>query len=87
MKNYIIKIVIFFAILFFFFEATIGKRLDKFENAINSIKNAEQRIQLKEKIKFELKKGIEKESYFDDEEKYLISTFLKKIANELSLNN
>tara|TARA_B100001989_G_C24284831_1_gene338186 strand:+ start:277 stop:540 length:264 start_codon:yes stop_codon:yes gene_type:complete len=87
MKNYILKLIIFFAVLFLFFEFTIGKRLDKFENTVNSFKNNEQRIQIKEKIKIELKKGIEKENYFDEEERYLISTFLKKLAKELSLNN
>ena len=86
MKNYLFKLFLFFLALFIFFEATVGKRLDKLDNAVNSVKDSNQRIILKEKVKSELKKGIEKEYYFDEEERFLISTFIKKIISELSLD-
>lgn len=86
MKSYLLKLIIFFLVLFIFFELTIGKRLDKLDNMFNSINDTGQRVEFKEKIKKELKKGIEKEYYFDEEERYLLSTFIKKIIQELSLN-
>ncbi len=86
MKSYLLKLIIFFLVLFIFFELTIGKRLDKLDNVFNSINDTGQRVEFKEKIKKELKKGIEKEYYFDEEERYLLSTFIKKIIQELSLN-
>ena len=86
MKSYLIKLAIFFLTLFIFFELTIGKRLDKLDNAFNSLNDSGQRIEIKEKIKKELKKGIDKEYYFDEEERYLLSTFIKKIILELSLD-
>ena len=85
MKSYLLKLIIFFLVLFIFFELTIGKRLDKLDNVFNSINDTGQRVEFKEKIKKELKKGIEKEYYFDEEERYLLSTFIKKIIQELSL--
>ena len=85
MKSYLLKLIIFLA-LFIFFELTIGKRLDRLDNVFNSINDTGQRVEFKEKIKKELKKGIEKEYYFDEEERYLLSTFIKKIIQELSLN-
>ena len=86
MKSYLFKLIIFFLALFIFFELTIGKRLDKLDNAFSSINDTGQRVELKEKIKKELKKGIEKEYYFDEDERYLLSTFIKKIISELSLD-
>ena len=86
MKSYLLKLIIFFLVLFIFFELTIVKRLDKLDSVFNSINDTGQRVEFKEKIKKELKKGIEKEYYFDEEERYLLSTFIKKIIQELSLN-
>ena len=42
---------------------------------------------MKEKIKEELRKAIKKENYLTEEERYLISNFIKKIQQELSINN
>ena len=86
MKSYLFKLIIFILALFIIFELTIGKRLDKLDNAFSSINDTGQRVELKEKIKKELKKGIEKEYYFDEDERYLLSTFIKKIISELSLD-
>jgi len=44
------------------------------------------RLDFKNKLKGEMQKGIDKESYFTQEEKILISNFIKKIRKELSLD-
>jgi len=45
------------------------------------------RLNFKNKLKDEMQKGIDKENYFTQEEKILISNFIKKIRKELSLDN
>ena len=71
---------------YIFFEITIGSRIDYFENLVNTFKDDNQRIIMKEKLKDELRKAIKKENYLTEDEKYLISNFIKKIQNELSID-
>ena len=85
MKTFIIKTAIALSAVYILFEISIGSRLDYFQNSLEILKDERARIDLKEKVKEELKKGIEKENYFTEEEKYLISTFIKKISSELEL--
>ena len=54
---------------------------------IDILTDHESRIQFKEKIKSEIKKGIEKDNYFSEEERILISTFINKLKKELSVEN
>ena len=72
--------------LYIFFELTIGSRIDYFESLLNSFRDDNQRIIMKEKLKDEMRKAIKKENYFTEEEKYLISNFIKKIQDELSID-
>jgi hypothetical protein len=87
MKIYIYKLLI--AVFFFYvlFELTIGTRIDYYTNKINFFSDEQSRNELKEKIKSEIKKGIEKENLFTDEEKVLISDFINKVNKELNLKN
>ena len=87
MKIFLYKLLISLVAFYIFFEITIGSRIDYFENLLNSFKDDNQRIIMKEKLKDEMKKGIQKENYFDEEERVLISQFLKKILKELDLIN
>jgi len=87
MKIFVYKLLLSLFAFYIFFEFTIGSRIDKFENIINSFSDDNQRIIMKEKIKEELRKAIKKENYLTEEERYLISNFIKKIQQELSINN
>ena len=86
MKIFIYKLLISLVAFYIFFEITIGSRIDYFENLVNTFKDDNQRIIMKEKLKDELRKAIKKENYFTEDEKYLISNFIKKIQNELSID-
>ena len=86
MKIFLYKLLISLVAFYIFFEITIGSRIDYFENLLNSFKDDNQRIIIKKKLKDEMKKAIEKENYFTEEEKYLISNFIKKIQDELSID-
>ena len=45
----------------------------------NIFHDHQSRLEAKQKIKDELKKAVEKENYFTEEERILISNFIKKI--------
>ena len=85
MKIFLVKSIIVFFGIFFLFQATIGSQFESFRDSLNTFSSKEKRDVLKEKIKNEMKKGIEKENYFKEDEKVLISKFLKKIFKELEL--
>ena len=86
MKIFLYKLLISLVGFYIFFELTIGSRIDYFENLLNSFRDDNQRIIMKEKLKDELRKAIKKENYFTEDEKYLISNFIKKIQNELTID-
>ena len=85
MKIFLVKSIIVFFGIFFLFQATIGSQFESFRNSLDIFSSKEKRDVLKEKIKDEMKKGIEKENYFTEDERILISRFLKKIFKELEL--
>ena len=84
MKSFIQKFFISLLLLYVFFELTIGSRIDYFTNIFT---DSNSRIELKEKMKSEIRKGIEKENYFTEEERILIRDFINKIKKELDLDN
>ena len=85
MKIFLIKTLIVVFAVFILFQVTIGSQINKVKNQLNLMSDPAQREVVKEKIKEEMKKGIEKENYFTDEERTLISKFIKKILTELEL--
>ena len=86
MKVFLYKLLISLVAFYILFELTVGYRLNYIENLVNTFKDDNQRIIMKEKLKDELRKAIKKENYFTEDEKYLISNFIKKIQNELSID-
>tara|TARA_B100001564_G_scaffold338206_1_gene329835 strand:- start:194 stop:457 length:264 start_codon:yes stop_codon:yes gene_type:complete len=87
MRSYIYKVIIFALAIIIIFEFTLGKYINKFNQQLNIITTAEGRKELVSSIKKEIKKANEKENYLDEEERFLINSFLKKIKKELELNN
>ena len=83
MKAFIPKLVISLLALYILFELTIGSRIDYFMKIFN---DSETRLEVKEKIKSEIKKGLKKENYFTEEERVLFTNFIKKIRKELDLD-
>ena len=73
--------------MFFLYQFTIGSEISKLRNTLASFSDPGKREMIKEKLKDEMRKGIQKERYFDEEERVLISQFLKKILKELDLIN
>jgi len=87
MKIFIYKLLVGLLFFYIFFEITIGSRIDYFTNKINMFSDHQSRLDLKNKLKDEMQKGIDKDSYFTQEERILISNFIKKLKKELSLDS
>ena len=86
MRIYIYKLLVTLVLLYIFFELTIGSKINYFTNKINMFSDHQSRLVMKEKLKDELRKAVEKENYFTEEERILISDFINKIRNELDLD-
>jgi|TARA_B110000438_G_scaffold278782_1_gene302629 hypothetical protein len=86
MKIFLYKLFISLVAFYIFFEITIGSKIDYVEKTLNSFKDDNQRILMKDKLKDELRKAIKKENYLTEDERYLISSFIEKIKNELSID-
>ena len=85
MREYTIKIIIALVASYILFKITIGSVINTYVTKIKSLKNYSQRTEIKEKILTEMKKGTEKEYFFNENERIIISNFLNKIINELDL--
>ena len=83
MRQFVLKTFIIFVTVYILFQITLGNKINEFSSKIKSIANQQQRIEIKEKILNEMKKGTEKEYIFSDEERVILSNFINKILNEL----
>ncbi|MDC1158563.1 hypothetical protein OAT08_03250 [Pelagibacteraceae bacterium] len=87
MRDYIVKIFILMIALYILFKITIGSVINTYFSKIEKLTNQKNRIEIKEKILLELKKGTEKENLFNSEEKIIISNFINKIIRELNISS
>ena len=86
MKIFAYKVIFVLIGLFLLFNFTIGYQIRKIENKIANLSSEKQIIILKEKIKKEIQSGLEKDKILKEEERILISNFIKKIVKELELD-
>ena len=87
MRKFLISTIIVIAAVFFLYQFTIGSEISNLKSTLASFSDKGKREMIKEKLKDEMRKGIQKEKYFEEEDRILISQFLKKILKELDLNN
>lgn len=86
MKIFAYKVIFVLIGLFLLFNFTIGYQIRKIENKIANLSSEKQIIIIKEKIKKEIQSGLEKDKILKEEERILISNFIKKIVKELELD-
>ena len=84
MKTVIYKMIIVAIFLIVVFEFTIGKRIDPLNKNIDKISRTEGRKELIEKLRIEMKKGLDKEYILNEDDRVLIYNFLKKIQSEIN---
>ena len=87
MRSFIYKALIITFIFIIAFEFTIGKRLDPIVQNINKFSNEQGRKELINKLRKEMRKGLEKEFILKEEDRILIFNFLNKISSEINSVN
>jgi len=83
MKIFIYKSLIVFFLFVLAFNVTVNYKLRSYEKNLKTLTSEDNKEKFKNKIKEEMKKAVEKDKYFTDEEKDLINSFFKKIKEEL----
>ena len=84
MRSFIYKALIITFIFIIAFEFTIGKRLDPIVQNINKFSNEQGRKELINKLRKEMRKGINKEYILKEDDRILINRFINKLSNEIS---
>ena len=84
MKIFIYKSLIVFSLFVLAFNVTVNYKLRSYEKDLKALTSEDTKEKFKNKVKEEMKKAVEKEKYFTDEEKNLINAFLNKIKEELN---
>lgn len=85
MKNFYIKLVSIFIfiilILNYIYNSFLKENLENI-NRLISLSERENRIFIRDKIRNEIKRAIEKDEIFSKEDKIILYKFYKKIQNE-----
>ena len=84
MRSFIYKSLIITFIFIIAFEFTIGKRLDPIVQNINKFSNEQGRKELINKLRKEMRKGLNKEYILKEDDRILINRFINKLSNEIS---
>ena len=84
MRQFIYKAIIITFIFIVGFEFTIGKRIDPMIQTLNKFSDEQGRKELINKLRKEMKKGINKEYILKEEDRILINKFIKKLSNEIN---
>tara|TARA_Y100000590_G_scaffold467270_1_gene645626 strand:+ start:1426 stop:1641 length:216 start_codon:yes stop_codon:yes gene_type:complete len=70
--------------MFLLFQFTIGNKVGYYESQFKNLTNDQGRESIKNKIREELRKGINKDQLLNPEDKELINKFISKIQKELN---
>tara|TARA_B100000959_G_C14688923_1_gene503847 strand:+ start:354 stop:623 length:270 start_codon:yes stop_codon:yes gene_type:complete len=84
MKSFIYKAVIIIIIIVIGFELTIGKRIDPLVENFDKFSDSQGRKELKNKIREEIQKGLDKEYILKEEDRVLIYKFFNKLKSEIN---
>ncbi len=84
MRIFILKTSVVTIAIYLLYHFTIGHHIRNFSSQLNIISSQHERIKIKDNILKEMKKGSEKENIFDEEERVIISNFIKKILSEIN---
>ena len=84
MREFIYKVIIVTIIFVIGFEFTIGKRIDPIVENINKFSDEQGRKVLINKLRKEMKKGLEKEYMLKEDDRILIYNFFNKLKTEIN---
>ena len=84
MREFIYKVIIITFIGIIVFEFTIGKRIDPIVENIDKFTDEQGRKELLNKLRKEMKKGLEKEYMLKEDDRILIFKFFNKLKSEIN---
>ena len=84
MREFIYKLIVVAVIFIIAFEFTIGKRIDPIVENLNRINDEQGRKELINKLRKEMRKGLNKEYILKEDDRILINRFINKLSNEIS---
>ena len=84
MRGFIYKAIIITFIFVIIFEFTIGKRIDPIIENINALNDEHGRKMMLNKLRKEMRKGLEKEYMLKEDDRTLIYNFFNKLKSEIS---
>ena len=83
MKIFFYKSLLIFFLSFILIQFTINLALKDFKEQIYELRSKKNIESMKNKIRKEIKNGIQSENYLSDDDAQLINDFVKKIQREL----
>ena len=84
MRGFIYKTIIIAFLFIIGFEFTIGKRIDPIVENIDKFTDEQGRKELVNKLRKEMRKGLEKEYMLKEEDRVLIYNFFNKFMTEIN---
>ena len=84
MRKFIYKAIIITFIFIVAFEFTVGKRIDPIMQTLDKLSNEQGRKELINKLRKEMRKGLEKEYMLKEDDRILINRFINKLSNEIN---
>ena len=84
MRTFIYKVLFITFIFIVGFEFTIGQRMDPIVKSINKFSNEQGRKELINKLRKEMRKGLNKEYILKEDDRILINRFINKLSKEIS---
>tara|TARA_B110000967_G_C18798915_1_gene517343 strand:- start:99 stop:359 length:261 start_codon:yes stop_codon:yes gene_type:complete len=86
MKIFLFKSIIVFVLSYVLINLTIVSKIDDMKHQISVLSDKETIVEFKAKLLSEIDDANKKKSYFTEDEKRILSNFIKKISEELNLN-
>ena len=87
MKLFLYKTLIVIFSAYVLFEFTIGQKVKRLEDKINTLNTERGREIIANKIRKEIERANQKENILTLKDRKLLSTFMNKIINELNSGN
>ena len=87
MKLFLYKTLIVIFSAYVLFEFTIGQKVKRLEDKINTLNTERGREIISDKIRKEIERANQKENILTLKDRKLLSTFMNKIINELNSGN
>ena len=83
MKIFVYKTIFVMICVYVLYQFTLGAKISYYEKNLKNLTNDQGREQMRDKIRVELKKAIEKDQILKLEDREILKKFISKIQEEL----